>query len=269
MKILSINEIQSMLLDLMKKVHTFLEENGIAYYMLGGSTLGAIRHGGFIPWDDDIDIGMLRDDYEKFLKVCHNFDSEYAIVNFKNAKNCDFALTRIYINNTMIDDKSVAKTKLDKRLYFDIFPLDIVPESEEERRAFEKKIIKKKKSLGYMYARNYENSSAEMFIKNMIAAFYAPFRGHILKSCDKLMTKYQNIDSSYVCSLCSQYSFKKQVMPKVYYGTPVLHKFEDSEFYIPEQTHKYLSTLFGEDYMEIPPEDKRRKGHDIYLLDKE
>ena len=69
--------------------------------------------------------------------------------------------------------------------------------------------------------------------------------------------------------MCSQYSFKKQSMPRTYYGTPTLHQFEDAEFYVPERADEYLKHLYGADYMEIPPESKRRKGYTIYQMDED
>ena len=269
MKLLKIEEVQSELLELMKKVHTFLEKHQLKYYLLGGSALGAVRHGGFIPWDDDIDIGMFRDDYEAFLTLASEFDKDYDIENFYNFKNCDYALTRIYIKNTFIDNKSISKTKLDKRLYFDIFPIDNVPDDVESRDAFEKKIIKRKNLLQYMYVRKFGNSKIKTVTKTVISFLLAPFRKNILHSFDKLLKTYSKADTEYVCSLCSQYSFKKQVMLRTVYGMPVLHKFEDTELYIPENVDLYLTTLFGEDYMEVPPVEKRRKGYNIYLNDEE
>jgi len=269
MRRLSIGEIQSRQLNLMKELHKFLSAKEIHYYMIAGSALGAIRHGGFIPWDDDIDIGMFRKEYEKFLSVCDEFDSQYEIVNYRKSSHCDFGLTRIYFENTRIDDESIEKTKLDKRLYLDIFPLDKVPEDDELRGSFEKEINKKKKQLSYMYPRNYGNSAVAMLIKKMVSIMYAPFRTRILRRYDSLMRKYENTDTAYVCSLCSQYSFKEQVMPKSYYGTPTMHDFEDAEFYIPEQIDEYLMTLYGDDYMAIPTEGKRRKGHAVFCTDEE
>lgn len=269
MKLLNIKEVQDLLLSLMKEMHTYLGEKNIRYYLLGGSALGAVRHGGFIPWDDDIDIGMFRDDYEKFLSVCGDFNPGYEIVNYRNAKQCDFCLTRIYFPGTMIDDKSISATKLDKRLYFDIFPLDNVPDNEAERSALEKAIKKRKKLIADSYVRDYGNSATVLFAKRLRAMCIAPFRGTLLKKCDRMMQTYRNDNTEYVCSICSQYSFSKQAMPKEYYGEPRLHAFEDAEFFVPEQTDKYLSHLYGADYMKIPPENKRRKGHDIYLSQKE
>ena len=266
MRLLTIKEVQAKQLELMKELHSYLENKNIKYYLIAGSALGAVRHDGFIPWDDDIDIGMFRDDYEKFLDVCKDFGSEYDIVNFNNSQNCDFCLTRIYFKNTLIDDKSISETKLDKRLYFDIFPLDNVSEDINERNNYEKKIKKIKNLISRIDVRNYNNSKSELLVKKATSLILSPFRNKILKNFDKTIRLYQKTQTQYICSLCSQYSFKKQVMPKSYYGKPTLHVFEDTEFYIPQQIDKYLTTLYGDDYMQVPPEDKRRKGHDIYSI---
>ena len=269
MRIVDIKEVQTMLLDLMKKVHAFLDENDLKYYLLGGSALGAVRHNGFIPWDDDIDIGLFREDYDKFLAICDTFDSNYEIVNFKNAKNCNFGLTRIYIPNTYVDNPTIAKTKLDKRLYFDIFPLDNVPNDKDELRAFEKRILKKKHLLALIDVHDYGNSKVVMIAKKVVSMGLCPFRNVILRSFDKLLKKYRYEETVCICSLCSQYSFKKQVMLKEVYGQPVLHRFEDVELYIPENVTQYLTTLFGEDYMIVPPVEKRRPGLTIYMTNED
>lgn len=266
MRLLDIKEIQSMQLILMKKLHAFLQDQKISYYLIAGSALGAVRHGGFIPWDDDIDIGMFRADYERFLSVCGSFDQEYDIVNFHNAKNCDFCLTRIYFPDTYIEDESVKGTKLDTRLYFDIFPLDNVPDDDAERAAYEKEIVQKKRLISRIDVRNYHNSAKALLAKKAISLCLRPFRSSVLKKTDALMKKYEACETQLVCSLSSQYSFAKQVMPKAVYGTPTLHVFADAEFFVPEQLDAYLSTLYGKDYMQVPPESKRRKGHAIYSL---
>ena len=269
MKPLEIKDVQALLLELMKDVHSFLEKNQLKYYLLGGSALGAIRHNGFIPWDDDIDIGMCRDDYERFLELSHEFNNKYEVVNFQRANNCDFALTRIYIPDTYIDNPSISKTKLDKRLYFDIFPLDNVPSDKTELSKYEKQSVKFKKRIQRIDVRYNDDSALKLLIKKNISLLLCPLRNRILSSFDTLLKKYRNCETVHICSLCSQYSFERQVMPKPVYGNPILHKFEDAEFYIPEKPEEYLTTLFGEDYMQVPPLEKRRSGYKIYLTNEE
>lgn len=269
MKRLTVEEVQEYLLNLMKEVHTFLHEHQLEYYLLGGSALGAIRHEGFIPWDDDIDIGMMREDYERFLKISDMFNPQYEIVNFHKKNNCDFGLTRIYIPHTYIDNPAIQQTKLDKRLYFDIFPLDKVPDDERALARYEKAMVKKKKLIQRIDARYYGGPKGKFLMKQMVSAVLLPFRQMILASSDKLAKKYRCAHTQCVCSLFSQYSFAKQVMPKEVYGTPALHPFAGEKFYVPEQTDRYLTTLYGGDYNVLPPVEKRRKGFDIYLMDEE
>ena len=265
MRLLDISEVQNMQLELMKKLHAFLVDNSIKYYLIAGSALGAARHGKFIPWDDDIDIGMFRCDYEKFLSIAGSFCPDYEIINYRNAKNCDFTLTRIYFKNTYIENPYIKDTCLDKRLYLDVFPLDNIPDSIDEQVKYEAQIKKKKRLIERIDARNYNNGKVALLLKQLFSMLLRPFRQCILKSLEILMRKYENTDTEFVCSLCSQYSFAKQAMRKDVYGTPVLREFADTTFYSPENLDLYLRTLYGDNYMEIPPVEKRRKGHNIYL----
>lgn len=253
-----------MQLDLMKLLHEFMQKHEINYYLIAGSALGAARHNGFIPWDDDIDVGLFREDYEKFVKLTDFFDKHYDVVNFKNCNHCDFALTRIYFPDVYIDNPIIENTILDKRLYLDVFPLDNVPDDDEELIKYEKAIVKKKKAIQRIDVRNNNNSRLILTIKKIVSLILRPFRNNILASFDKLCKKYSNSNTRRVCSLSSQYSFKKQVMAKDIYGKPTLHIFETQQFYVPEKLGDYLTTLYGENYSEVPPVEKRREGHNIY-----
>ena len=186
-------------------------------------------------------------------------------MNYERANHCDFCLTRVYFKDTLIDIKSIENTCLDKRLYLDIFPIDNVPECQVERASFEQKVIKMKRIIGMIDVRIYERSSAPVIMKKFVSLLLMPFRPYLLKKNDTLIKKYRCLTTNLVCSICSQYSFAKQVMPRNFYGEPKLHSFVDTEFYIPENVHDYLAQLYGNDYMQIPSENKRRKGHDIYI----
>ena len=115
--------------------------------------------------------------------------------------------------------------------------------------------------------RNYGNTGIVLFCKSVISLILKPNRNTIISSTERLMKKYDNQKTKAVCSLCSQYSFRKQIMLKETYGTPTMYAFEDTSFYGPEKIDIYLTTLYGADYMQVPPISKRRKGHDILTLD--
>ena len=95
---LDIETLHSILFELLTTFHEFCEKHQIEYYLIAGTALGAKRHKGFIPWDDDIDVGMTRQHYESFIQLPKYFDDKYIVENYRNAKDVDYTLTRIYFN---------------------------------------------------------------------------------------------------------------------------------------------------------------------------
>ena len=265
MRLLSISEVQNKLFDLMKVVNEFCEDNSLDYYIIGGTLLGAIRHNGFIPWDDDIDIAMIRSEYEKFLSLAEKFPQPYEVCNYKNSNKCDYVLTRIYIPNTFIDNPAAKKANIDHRLYFDIFPIDTVPNSEREQNEQRDAIIKYKKKIWFSVPYQYSNNRIKRIGRKIISLMYSPFRNYWLKKLDSEMKKYQNVEAKYYCSMASQYKYEKQKMRCEVYGTPQLYEFGGIKLKGPELAFEYLSKLFGEDFMELPPVENRRKGYDVYV----
>ncbi len=262
-RLLSTEEVQNLLLNVMIVYDKFCRENNLKYYLIGGSLLGAVRHNGFIPWDDDMDVGMIRDDYEMFLKKIDSFPSQYEIKNYRNSKNCDYVITRIYINNTYIDNPIVKNNKLDHRLYFDVFPLDYVPDDLTIATKHSKHILSLKRLLAYVDVKNNGNNKLILIVKGLLASVLRIFRNSIIRSLEHEMMKY--CDTNHICSLASQYSYKKQYFASDIYGIPIEYLFCGYHFLGPEKPENYLSQLYGSDFMLLPPLEKRRKGWDIYI----
>lgn len=265
--ILPLEQVQNILKELMREVDTFCRKRDINYYIIGGTLLGAVRHNGFIPWDDDIDIGMIREDYEKFLSVASEFSDAYEVKNYHNFNHCDYVITRIYIPNTYIDKATIRNTKLDKRLYFDIFPLDKTPEKVEDMQKHAKAIKKLRSKVILSIPFEYSKNKLKRFARKIISFPLAPFRTLLLNRLDCIMQKYNNSSSNKICSMASQYSYNKQAMEYEIYGTPAEYDFEGLSLLGPANAQEYLTRLYGEDYMELPPVEKRRKGFDIYIKD--
>jgi len=259
---MQLQEIQSALLNVMVEFDKFCRDNNLQYYLIGGSLLGAVRHKGFIPWDDDMDVGMIRSEYERFLELASSKKLSYELKNYRCNNRCDYVITRLYIDGTFIDNPIIRDTKLDKRLYFDIFPLDFIPEDAFVAQQHEKRVLKKKKLLSYVDFREYGNGPIARIGKKVLSLTLSPFRQAILHSLEDEMTKVRK--SSRICSLASQYSYQKQNFPYDVYGAPKEYEFCGYRFYGPSKSDAYLTQLYGGDYMDLPPVEKRRKGWDIY-----
>lgn len=257
-------QVQEILLQLMSEFHNFCITHNIKYYMIGGTLLGAVRHKGFIPWDDDIDVGMLRQDYEKFLALSSKFSKNYIISNYKTNKHANFPLTRIHVPGTYI--KTNEPKKFNHALFLDVFPIDNVPNSYSLAKKHANKIRFYKNLLhykGYIQSKNKIKNS----FRKIVRVFLAPIRYNcIIAKMDRIFQMFANEDTACVCSMASQYSYEKQTMKREIYGEPILLPFDNYYFYAPQEPIKYLTQLYGE-YQKLPSIEKRRPTQDVYLVD--
>ncbi len=266
--LMPLRDLQLLLLDSMKEIHSFLVQNSITYYIIAGTFLGSIRHGGFIPWDDDIDIAMMREDYEKFTKIAPQQlnPQKYFIQNSKSDVDFWYPLSRICIKDTFLDYAPESHLHYCKNVYIDVFPLDNVPEDLVCQNMQEKRLKRLIRLAHYKYYSILpHNNSFQIFLKWLISktlSFY-PLRS-VEDKIQKEMTRFKDMDTKCVCSMASHYSYKKQTMPRDYYAPPRLYKFEDTELYGPSKAEEYLSQLYGDHYMSIPEKDKRRKPTPVY-----
>ena len=261
---LSLIEVQDKLFDMMCYVDDFCAKHQIKYYMLGGTALGARRHEGFIPWDDDIDIGMLREDYEKFISLAHKLEGDFVFKNYRNDKRCDSVITRMYFLNTEIENPAIEHPWFDKRMYFDVFPLDYVPSEATKQEKQKDTLIRLKQLIWWSMPFRHTSSMLKRTVANIIHTCLRPLHNVFLKKMDQVMATYNKDEACGICSMASQYTYDRQLMAIEVYGEPVKYKFRDKEFYGPEKIDTYLEQLFGPDYMQIPPVEKRRMGFSIY-----
>ena len=126
-----LRKMQLLELKILKEVKRICEKHNIPYFLIAGSLIGAVRHKGFIPWDDDIDIGMLRDDYERFLDVCKtDLGSEYFLQTPETEKgNADYGIAHIRLNGTSMVQEFRKNTTTHNGFTIDIFPYDNLPEN--------------------------------------------------------------------------------------------------------------------------------------------
>ena len=252
-------ELHTKLLDMAKCLHSICVENNINYYMLGGTMLGAVRHQGFIPWDDDMDFGMPRMDYERFIELSNRILPEYyELKYYKNTDNSPMHYIKLIDNRTtLIED---AYRDYIEGLYIDVFPLDGAGEGSLIDRIRMKRII-----FLQVLIMNHCTTREKRGIKKIVKS-YAKFRdlNKLHDLINRNMTKKSLSDSTLIANYLGAWG-EKEIMPKEIMGKPTLYKFEDTELYGSENADDYLKKLYG-NYMSLPPKEKQVFKHNYYYL---
>lgn len=254
-------------LEIMDEIHRICVNNNISYYMIGGTALGAVRHGGFIPWDLDIDIAMRRVDYDRFKQVCEKtLDNRFTYRDYTNMHNFNHPHALICIKNTVLVNKFDKFNSGVENLgiYLDIFPLDNAPTNKEARMKQAKDLADIKKLKQYKVAMSYQKNIVKTIVKKVIsAALFWTSVDKINIKMDECMRRYNDEETGYLCSMASHYSYEKQYMPQEIYGVPQLMKFEDRQYYGPQNVDEYLKRIY-KDYMKLPPEEEQKANLSVF-----
>lgn len=253
-------DIQEKLLPLLQAFDKVCEEHNLNYYLWAGTQLGAIRHKGFIPWDDDVDVAMNRNDYNTLLKHAHEWLPEpYNLANENNRENYPHYFTRIDDSSTTLVIRK--HLKYVEGIHIDVFPLDNVPDNPIKRKLHFMRLNYYYKLLYYSIRDTKKRNST---LKNSFYSFMQKFldRKKILSQIHSHITKYNGQNTKH-CS-DSFYSSSKFVAHEVI-GTPIRYEFEGLQLCGVENADRYLSEKYG-DYMTLPPESQRRQ-HRIDFLD--
>lgn len=247
----NLQDIQNLYYKRFEEVHKFMEDNNINYFAIGGTLLGAVRHKGFIPWDNDMDIGMLREDYEKFISLCHNLNPEHFIVDGckVNKKSVAHGLTKICLLGTKQEINQ--KERFDNHFHIDVFPFDSVPSDKKEQ----KKNAKKRQSyikLLYYKSRQTANGFVKKVALKMVQFFLLPYTSYrVACNYDKFAKRCteRNKECEKITNLMGVYSYERESVPKNYIGNRVLLQFGPTQIRCPENYDGYLKQVYGENYM--------------------
>lgn len=261
---------QAKLIPMLEWFHNICEENNLRYYALGGTMLGTIRHQGFIPWDDDIDVGMPRRDYDKFIDLCKRNKNKKYIVESMNKKSKDFfyGYSKIYDTSTTLIEHSRHNVK--RGIFIDLFPLDGAGSSKKEA-------IKALKPVYWRYqlviAKTCAFNKNRAWYKNMVLLICRCIPKFILNNnkllfeIDKLCRTYDYDESEYIANFLGNWG-SKEIVKKEVMGTPRLYTFENISIYGAEKFDEYLTSLYG-DWRRLPPKEKRVTHHDYVYLNME
>ena len=260
------SKVQNIIWNIMKYVKKYLEDNNITYYMLGGTLLGAVRHKGFIPWDDDIDIGIPRNEYEKMLnEVSDKLPKHLKLFTYKNEKSHHYYFSRIVDTRYSLKRKGSIEER-NENVWVDIFPLDGMPNNWIARKIhmFRLLVTRAMYHISCFEKVNLKRPNRPLPEKIIIKFVKITGFGRNtdtrkwLDKIDKLLKKYPIEKSNWIVNFMGQYKFK-EMFPKSYYGEGKFYKFEDDELFGPEDANAVLTQQYG-DYM-TPPKDQDKNAH--------
>ena len=256
-------------IDLLLEVAKICEKHGIPYFAISGTLIGAVRHGGIIPWDDDIDIAMFREDYERFLEICPGELKEPYFLQTTYTENdchCDFARV-LNSNTTGIRNSLKKKEHVNKGIFLDIFPIDALPEDEKKR----KRLFQRTHVRTVIAAANSLNVNRSPITRAIHFLTNLPFSGFDIgrwdRKTDRIMASEDAKEAKYVGMLVrapfrpEQVTWKKEDFAELQ-----MLPFEFFQIPVPAGYDSILKTQYG-NYMEFPPVEKRGAGHGDVIFD--
>ena len=267
----TLKRVQNELLIIAKEVLRVCSENGIKVFLVGGTLIGAARHNGFIPWDDDLDMGMLREDFERFVEIAPDCLGEgFFLQTWHTDSEYANAYAKVRMEGTVYHEANDPKTKKHQGFFVDIFPYDNIPDSAAELGAMAKRIMRYRK---LMLAKN----GISLVVKKkgflrlaksvLVAASYkarAAFvpREKLIERFETEMNRYNGSETSRVCQESGGAAFGKYPIKRNYLTTTCDLRFEDTRFPCPADYDSFLRDIYG-DYMQLPPPEKCRPTHGV------
>ncbi|MGM9874157.1 MAG: phosphorylcholine transferase LicD [Bacilli bacterium] len=261
------NDLQKCQLNILKQFIRVCDKYNLRYFLVGGSCLGAIRHQGFIPWDDDIDVGMPREDFEKYITLQKEYEgTNFFIQTYKSDPCYIYNYAKLRDSGTTYIENIYKYHRINHGVWIDIFPIDAFVNKIMPREKYAKsvKFVWWNVYLSYLPALRRKVHKRTFFKDiglNIIAGLSYIFDiNHFRnKRIDKYTQKYNNSDSKMYGNHFG-FNVKKEAMDKQIFFEYIKVKFEDIEANVPKQYDTYLTNLYG-DYMKFPPIEKQVGHH--------
>lgn len=257
----TLKEIQQTELEILVFFRDFCKENGLKYFITAGTLLGAVRHGGFIPWDDDVDVVMLREDYDRFISLMHrNGAGKYIFQDGKTDKKYPIYCPKLREKKYIVHEKLFGKALKNNGCYIDILPLDNCPEDSQAARTFfdmnvflTTALVKK---VNPEYTVGYTKKLTRKLHKLTCL---------LPKSVIRLLREIlrRSVEGKLLCTVDGAHGYPREVYEKEWFSESVPMEFEGEVFSAPIGWDNLLKNMYG-NYSEPPQEDKR-EGHFIII----
>lgn len=255
------------LLDLLLEFDKFCEEHGLTYYLSGGTLLGAVRHKGFIPWDDDVDVNMPRPDCEKLMELSGGKIGDFELMPPNSSAKYFAYHWKLYSNAMLIAKR--AKSGVGKKVYpifLDIFPIEGLPDTEEGNLEHFAEIKRRKNRVRHARGVSaYRGNSPYRKLRNKVARrLYSPHNLEpLFEEVNNLATSIPFDEAEYVGVMATNVHAAEERVVKAEYTPVVRMEFEGHMLACPEGYDAYLTQLYGPDYMLLLPVHRRVPRHDF------
>lgn len=251
-------------LEILDVIHRVCIENNLKYSLAFGSLIGAVRHGGFIPWDDDIDIIMPREDYQKLLSLWRKYAPEdYMLQNKETNEDFTQNFTKIRKNHTtFLQDKNEQKKSYHKGIFVDITPCDRVPKG-RLLRALQYAAC----AINLLYSRGYISGDSGFIrlAEEVLLKISPKIRQKIRRLSERIIRLWNGNDTlEYICSDTIQNC--RRYLPPELFDNNVLTQFQDKNYYIIANPDSFLHVRYG-DYMKLPTEEEQVWKHHPIIID--
>ena len=264
----NLTPLQVRLLEIFRWFHDFCVEHNLHYYTLGGTMLGAARHQGFIPWDDDVDVGMPTQDYLRLIQLIQQNTSDYYVIEspINAAEGFWYPFTKLYDTSTTLVENTAEHIK--RGIYIDIFPLEGMGNTAEETQRNYRKLERK---LNLLLARTTGIRAGRKWYKNVFV-YIARLLPNWLVNNKKLYAQIHQLSTqtdfdskAYGGNPCGAWRLK-EIMARDIYGKPTLYQFENIQVFGVEKPNEYLTHMYG-NWRQLPPKEKQKTHHDFISFD--
>ena len=253
---IAFRRLQLLELKILLEFKRICKKHNIQYFLMGGTLLGAVRHHGFIPWDDDIDVGMIRSEYTKFLAICNDeLSSDYFLQTFESDKNYANSFAKLCLNGTKYPQHKTKNILSHKGIWIDIFPFDCAPWSIFARKIHIFKLRSLNRICQIKYGYTIESPftlKGEIFDLGLrcLSKFFSKTQLIDMREC--LFQKYNGKAANYYIN-GSFYCYPAEIFAHL-----LELEFEGIKFPVPAGYATYLECAYG-DYMSLPPENQRTR----------
>lgn len=257
------NELQKCEFDILKIFLDICQKEGYSYYLACGTALGAVKYGGFIPWDDDIDVVMPRGDYDRFCKQAQALLPEHIFLqNYMTDPEFPHPFSKLRNSETAYIEKNAAGFNINHGVFIDIFPIDGHPAAKPQQMMFE---LKRKLLQWKQFCAFNGNSNLKVRVRNKLFRILG-YHKKTQKTLDKLSLLYRSypLESSALWCNYGNYQGKLEYAPREQYGEGAVLEFEGMPIRVPEKYDEYLTQKFGD--WRSDPKKEDQVGHHYYTV---